>query len=480
MIQAVSSTSLQPADSPRRRFGRKVNFFFKITAFIADLLLGVAIYFLIDYLTGFYSHTTASAVIIPVVLAIIGMMLVGGYRYSTDFASLRYASEHLIAFVLIYPLAAFLLYVVISFGPDPTSGRGIFTISYFALAVCSLVTRRSYWFFLSKFRRARPFLVIVDEKFGPVFYRDYLLHSRSHPIVYAAANQSLVEKELDGPGSPVISLNAASVIDSLILDQAGAYEGVILAANPESLEEEQLYRLGTIHFEEMPVYSLETFYEKHWERIPLQTVGPAWPLEAEYILVDHSVFTSLKRWADILLSLFALIIVSPVMALVALAVRLFDGAPVFYAQERVGIYGKTFTIFKFRTMNVGSDKGDRYTAEGDNRITRIGNILRKTRLDELPQLWNVLRGDMSMIGPRAEWIKLVKDYDQRIAHYHFRHLVRPGITGWAQVNYPYGANLEDTLMKLSYDLYYIRNFSVRLDAEVILKTIYVMLFGKGR
>jgi len=131
-------------------------------------------------------------------------------------------------------------------------------------------------------------------------------------------------------------------------------------------------------------------------------------------------------------------------------------------------------------MKPGSDKGDGYTRKGDDRVSSLGSFLRKTRLDELPQLWNVLRGEMSMIGPRAEWTRLVEGYEREISYYHFRHLVRPGITGWAQVNYPYGASLEDTLMKFSYDLYYIRNFSIRLDAEVLLKTLHVVLFGKGR
>jgi lipopolysaccharide/colanic/teichoic acid biosynthesis glycosyltransferase len=131
-------------------------------------------------------------------------------------------------------------------------------------------------------------------------------------------------------------------------------------------------------------------------------------------------------------------------------------------------------------MKVGSDKGDGYTREGDSRVSRLGSFLRKSRLDELPQLWNVLKGDMSLIGPRAEWVRLVADYERQIPHYHYRHLVSPGITGWAQVNYPYGASLEDTVEKFSYDLYYIRNFSLRLDAEVVLKTLHTMLFGKGR
>ncbi len=168
------------------------------------------------------------------------------------------------------------------------------------------------------------------------------------------------------------------------------------------------------------------------------------------------------------------------MLVTAAAIMILDGFPIIYSQPRAGVHGKPFTLYKFRTMRVGSDRGDGYTREGDSRVSKVGNFLRKTRLDELPQLWNVLRGDMSMIGPRAEWMRLVSDYEKQIPHYHFRHLVRPGITGWAQVHYPYGASLDDTLQKFSYDLYYIRNFSMRLDAEVLLKTLHVVLFGKGR
>ena len=183
---------------------------------------------------------------------------------------------------------------------------------------------------------------------------------------------------------------------------------------------------------------------------------------------------------DFLVALIALIIAAPIVFLCALIIRLTEGGRPFYSQPRVGLHGVPFTLFKLRSMRPGSDKGNAYTTEGDSRVTPLGAFLRKTRLDELPQLWNVLRGDMSMIGPRAEWVRLVEGYERDIPNYHYRHLVRPGITGWAQVNYPYGASLEDTLQKLSYDLYYIRNFSLRLDAEVLLKTIHVMLFGKGR
>src|SRR5262249_4457704 len=148
----------------------------------------------------------------------------------------------------------------------------------------------------------------------------------------------------------------------------------------------------------------------------------------------------------------------PFFPFFAAAIWFDDRGPVFFRQPRVGKNRVLFEIVKLRTMRVNST-GSAYTQTNDNRITRLGRFLRASRIDEVPQRWNVLVGDMSLIGPRAEWARLVDDYERQIPCYHFRHLVKPGITGWAQVNYPYGANLEDTLRKLEYDLYYIRYFS---------------------
>ena len=131
-------------------------------------------------------------------------------------------------------------------------------------------------------------------------------------------------------------------------------------------------------------------------------------------------------------------------------------------------------------MRAPAESGEIYTRENDPRITRVGRWLRKLRLDELPQLWNVLRGELSLIGPRAEWIEIAKRYEKKIPFYHFRHLVKPGISGWAQVNYPYGESEEDAIEKLKYDLYYIRHYSLKLDAMIVLKTIHIMFAGKGR
>ena len=180
-----------------------------------------------------------------------------------------------------------------------------------------------------------------------------------------------------------------------------------------------------------------------------------------------------------LLATLGLALALPLLPFAAAAIWLEDRGPIFFRQSRVGKNRRLFQIVKLRTMRV-SPSGEAYTRVADQRITRVGRFLRNTRLDEVPQLWNVLTGEMSLIGPRAEWVRLVNDYEQQIPCYHFRHLVKPGITGWAQVSYHYGENVEDTLRKLEYDLYYIRYFSFVLDASIILKTIHLMLFGKGR
>jgi lipopolysaccharide/colanic/teichoic acid biosynthesis glycosyltransferase len=177
--------------------------------------------------------------------------------------------------------------------------------------------------------------------------------------------------------------------------------------------------------------------------------------------------------------MFGLIIFAPFIIIACAAIWLEDRGSIFFKQTRIGKNRAPFRVYKLRTMRQNAG-GDLYAQEGDKRITRVGRFLRSSRIDELPQLINVLNGEMSLIGPRAEWDRLVADYEKQIPCYHFRHLVRPGITGWAQVNYPYGANIGDTQRKLEYDLYYIRHFSFRLDASIVLKTLHVMLFGKGR
>jgi lipopolysaccharide/colanic/teichoic acid biosynthesis glycosyltransferase len=227
---------------------------------------------------------------------------------------------------------------------------------------------------------------------------------------------------------------------------------------------------------------LESFHETHWRFVPLDVVDPVWPLQTGFQLARTSPYHYVKGVFDIAVSALALIVCAPLFALIALLICTAEGRPILFRQERVGRDGEPFTLFKFRTMRAQSagQQPDIYTREGDPRVTPAGRWLRKLRLDELPQLWNVFKGDISLIGPRPEWIKCAERYEGTIPFYHFRHLVKPGITGWAQVNYPYGESDQDAVEKLKYDLYYIRNYSLKLDAMIVLKTVYTILFGKGR
>lgn len=189
-----------------------------------------------------------------------------------------------------------------------------------------------------------------------------------------------------------------------------------------------------------------------------------------------------KRMFDIISSCIILLITSPVIILTAASIWLssFGREPVFYRQVRLGLCDAPFNVLKFRSMRTDAEKeGAQFASKNDSRVTRIGSFIRKTRIDELPQLINVLKGDMSFIGPRPERPQFVLVFEQSIPHYSLRHTVKPGITGWAQISYPYGETLEDTRMKLQYDLYYIKNYSLFLDMTILIQTIQVVLFGKG-
>jgi len=231
-----------------------------------------------------------------------------------------------------------------------------------------------------------------------------------------------------------------------------------------------------------PVHSLVELAEQELQRIPPRWVGNQWLLFSGSI--DGQRITpqkQLKRYADVLLSLFLLIITSPLLLLACILVRLQDGGPILYRQERSGLLGQTFSILKIRTMTCDAEPtGAQWAQTGDKRITPIGYWLRRTRIDEIPQLINVLNGEMSLIGPRPERPDLDQVLEVEIPNYRLRHWTRPGLSGWAQVNMPYASNISDSEMKLSYDLFYIRNYTLWLDLLILFKTIKIVLKAAGR
>jgi sugar transferase (PEP-CTERM system associated) len=225
---------------------------------------------------------------------------------------------------------------------------------------------------------------------------------------------------------------------------------------------------------------LASVYEEFTGRIAVENLRPSWMVFSEGFRKPHGLMLS-KRMIDVFASAVGLILGSPLLLAVAATVRFSSAGPVFYHQTRVGERGRPFRLHKFRTMRADAEvaTGPVFASEKDPRVTPIGNFLRRTRLDELPQLWNILRGEMSLVGPRPERPEFVKDLTDEIPFYGQRHAVKPGLTGWAQVRYAYAATVADTMEKLQYDLFYIKNLSMVLDLLIIFSTVKTVLRREG-
>jgi len=207
-------------------------------------------------------------------------------------------------------------------------------------------------------------------------------------------------------------------------------------------------------------------------RVLLETINETWFSEN---IRQKKAYEIAKRSFDILFSLLGVLITIIIFPLIALVIKIDSPGPIFYSQKRVGKNGKIFTLYKFRTMKSNVENNHfRPTTLNDSRVTKIGKILRRTHIDELPQLYNILKGDISFVGPRPEAIELVKYFKKEIPYYNFRHLIKPGFTGWAQINYHYTISVEETKEKLQYDFYYIKDRSFFLDLAIILKTIRII------
>ena len=225
---------------------------------------------------------------------------------------------------------------------------------------------------------------------------------------------------------------------------------------------------------------LASVYEECTGKIAVENLRPSWFIFSSGFRKSRSLEAA-KRAMDIVMSLIGIVLTAPIMLMVAALVRITSPGPVIYQQQRVGKNGRVFTLYKFRSMRNDAEKhtGAVWATAGDTRVTPIGRFLRKARLDELPQFWNVLRGDMSFVGPRPERPEFVNELTRQIPFYGERHTVRPGLTGWAQVTFRYGATVEDSMEKLQCDLFYIKNLSIALDLFVILKTIQTVVLRRG-
>ena len=243
-----------------------------------------------------------------------------------------------------------------------------------------------------------------------------------------------------------------------------------------------LKRIFDLKINGLKIMTYEEFNEDIQKKIDINQINEEWLLESNgFDILNNEMQKNIKRGMDLILALILMVILSPLALITAIIIKFESKGPVIFKQTRIGENMKPFRVYKFRSMRLHDpNKHSKYTLNNDTRVTKFGKFMRKTRIDELPQLWNILKGTMSFIGPRPEWDILAKDYAKQINYYNLRHLIKPGITGWAQVMFPYGESLDDAKKKLEYDLYYLKHQDLILDVLIVAKTAKAVLFGKGK
>lgn len=397
------------------------------------------------------------------------------YAFDSMLSQLGMLERSFIAILLTGIAIAALVYAI---GPSFVGGfvgRGVLAGSLLTVWLWSLGARYLLNIWVKKRRRNIEWLVVADGDLG-----EFLQHFRS---LYAVEHLAILmppDTEVERPTTEGAEIAGTwHDLEKVLWERDIA--GIIVTA-PDRLPEMLISRLMAIRIGGIRIFTLSDFYEKYLARLPIFHLDQRWLAMAHgFELIHNPIGLRFKRYIDILVAVILGVVLAPVMLLIAISIVITSGLPIFYQQERVGENGRKFMAWKFRTMVPDAESaGAQFTTENDPRVTRLGRLLRKFRADELPQLWNVLAGDMSFIGPRPERPEFIAQLQRDIPHYSLRHVVKPGITGWAQVMYGYGDTAEDAAEKLQYDLFYIKNYSLMLDISILLKTIKVVLFGTGR
>ncbi|WP_193194504.1 sugar transferase [Nostoc sp. MG11] len=412
-----------------------------------------------------------------VLLVLVGHYLADAYHPDTQIAGLRTPSRILISSVGVGILTSALIYLSGAWREHILVGRGIllpslamFTIWAIALRLLAVKWVRS--------RAQQSRLLMLGAGESAIKFARHLLELNSLGELFVLAETSQDTTYLADTN---INLNCVGSLNNLHSWSLQSWSAVIVAT-PIEFSKQQMQQLMQMRLRGIPIYWLPDFYETLWHKLPSSLLQDKWlAFSAGFNLTPGYLNMKLKRFADLIFVGVLLVLLFPLMLLVALAIKLDSPGSVFYSQLRNGLYGKTFRVYKFRSMYQDAEKrGAQWANKHDPRVTRVGRWLRLLRIDELPQIWNVLCGEMSLIGPRPERPEFDVKLKEVIPYYEVRYLVKPGITGWAQVMYPYGASVEDAYEKLAYDLYYIKNYSFWLDLAIAFKTIRVVLLGKGR
>ena len=398
----------------------------------------------------------------------IALVAVGAYGVAS-FLSLRFAAARLaVAISLGVILQALLFFLV----PSLTFWRSNLLYSMILASILLVVVR-----------------ALLGRTLGGEAFK------RRVVILGAGARAARILELADRPGANFIAAGfvamgeASPIVDSVhrdaipnlaayVVEQRATEIVLALEERRNALPLKDLLRVKTTG---VMVSDISSFLERETGRIDLSSVNPSWLIFSDGFASGRMLSSALKRAFDIIASLLLLVLTLPIVVLTAIAIKLESRGPALYRQRRVGLYNQPFDILKLRSMRQDAELAGQavWAAERDPRITRIGRFIRKVRIDELPQTWTVLKGEMSFVGPRPERPQFVDELERHLPYYAERHMVKPGITGWAQINYPYGASIEDSRHKLEYDLYYAKNYSPFLDLLILLQTLRVVLWPAG-
>ena len=374
-------------------------------------------------------------------------------------------------------VASFVLAALYYWFPALVIGRGAFAISA-AIAIPAIIGWRFAFEWLSARMGPRERLLLVGTSAAAVSLAQEL-YSRRHELGVELVG--FIDPDPAKVGSPVINPGIIGTVEDIpSIVRARQVDRVVVSLS-DARGKLPMDKLLEMKIDGVTFDHLASVYEEYTGKIAVENLRPSWFIFSSGFRKGRWLDAS-KRGLDLLFACVGLALVWPVMLILTAVVRTVSKGPALYHQQRVGLNGHVFTVHKFRTMRVDAEAatGPVWASKhGDPRIIPFGGVMRRARLDELPQLWNVIKGDMSMVGPRPERPEFVAELTQKIPYYGQRHTVRPGITGWAQVRYTYGASVEDALQKLQYDLYYIKNLSVPLDLFIVFTTIKTVLLRRG-
>ena len=421
----------------------------------------------------------------PILYALIAMYLFGlyltdTYKLNREVSGVRLSERAILGIVATVAAVTSLIYITGLWGSEPIVGRGVLLISVGLFSLWAVVSRAIIDGWLKANQQSSRFLVLGDYQKVVDFGKEHRkLNSQTEFVSFtdfASENSDVYNQS----NSNTAVLNKVNSLNSTWKQQY--WSGILIDGAERSLSQQMVRELMDMRLKGVYVYSIADFCERFWQKIPPAYVQDDWfAFTSGFNILHNRIKAKLKQLIDVVVAAVMIVVSLPITIPVAIAIKLSSPGPIFYSQVRTGLNGKKFRVYKFRSMQQNAEsKGIQWAKEKDHRITKVGSFIRLTRIDELPQLWNIFKGEMSLVGPRPERPEFDMQLREQIPYYDVRYLVKPGITGWAQVCYPYGASVEDAYQKVAYDLYYIKNYSLLMDLAIAFKTLRVVILGKGR